>query len=152
MIVRRALFDAVGGLDEGIRWEHDHDLYLRLIDRAETMLLSPAIRLPAQYSRPCEGSQHNNLTERNRAAPVQLRVFDKASPVRGAPGHPRPGRRYKGYTLKRIAGGARRAQGLARRRLLCAPGAGRGTDVQMGGLYSLAVAGLYPWRERCITR
>ena len=40
-IVRRGLYEAVGGIDESIRYEEDRDLYLRLIDNAETIVYSP---------------------------------------------------------------------------------------------------------------
>ncbi len=41
LIVRRALYNGIGGMEEAIRWEHDRDLYLRLIDRATVMKYAP---------------------------------------------------------------------------------------------------------------
>ena len=40
-IVRRGLYEAVGGIDESLRYEEDRDLYLRLIDQAENIVYSP---------------------------------------------------------------------------------------------------------------
>ena len=42
-IVRRALFERIGGLDETIRWEGDRDFYLRLVDAADVMLHNPCV-------------------------------------------------------------------------------------------------------------
>ena len=42
-IVRRELFEAIGGMDETIRWEGDRDFYLRLIDRAGRIMHHPAV-------------------------------------------------------------------------------------------------------------
>ena len=41
LIVRRALYEEIGGLEETFRWEEDRDLYLRLIDRAAVMKYVP---------------------------------------------------------------------------------------------------------------
>ena len=127
MIVRRALFDSVGGLDEDIRWEHDHDLFLRLIDRAEVMLLSPAF--VSQHNIP-NPSKRDNLTtslDETRRRLDQVRVFEKASLFAARPEIRAHGRRYQGYTLKRIAealaaaGDRRSAVYYARLALAAAP-------------------------------
>lgn len=103
MIVRNALFDRVAGMDEVLRWEEDHDLFLRLIDRAETMLLSSAfvcrhnIPDPAQTS-----STTTSLTELERRL-NQLRVFDNASLFATHQSVRAYGQRHKGYALKRVA-------------------------------------------------
>ncbi len=41
MIVRREIYDAVGGMDESLRYEPDRDLYLRIIDRANNIKFDP---------------------------------------------------------------------------------------------------------------
>jgi len=43
LTVRRELYLQVGGRDESIRWEGDHNLYLRLIDKAHFMVHHPAV-------------------------------------------------------------------------------------------------------------
>jgi glycosyltransferase involved in cell wall biosynthesis len=103
MIVRRALYDAVGGMDEGIRWECDHDLFLRLIDKAAIMLLSPAVVSRHNIPNPASAaSMTTSLSEVQRRL-LQLRVFEKASLFAEHPEIRNHGRQYQGYTLKRIA-------------------------------------------------
>ena len=103
MIVRRALYDAVGGMDESIRWECDHDLFLRLIDKAGDMLLSPAVVSRHNIPDPAKpASMTTSLSEVQRRL-FQLRVFEKASLFSAHPAIRAHGWRYKGYTLKRIA-------------------------------------------------
>ena len=103
MIVRRALYDAVGGMDESIRWECDHDLFLRLIDQASNMLLSPAVVSRHNIPDPAKAaSMTTSLCEVQRRL-FQLRVFEKASLFSAHVAIRAHGWRYKGYTLKRIA-------------------------------------------------
>jgi glycosyltransferase involved in cell wall biosynthesis len=103
LIVRRGLWQAVGGMDEAIRWECDRDVYLRLIDAAT----GPMLHNPAVVSR-------HNIPDPTRAVnmttalgPVakrlqQLRVVDKAvlfarhAEVRAA------GRRHRNWTLQKL--------------------------------------------------
>ena len=127
MIVRRQLFDSVGGLDEDIRWEQDHDLFLRLIDRAEVMLLSPAF--VSQHNIP-DPTKRDNLTtslDEVQRRLDQLRVFEKASLFAAHPAIRAHGRQHQGYTLKRIsealasAGDRRSAVYYARLALAAAP-------------------------------
>lgn len=102
MIVRRRLFDSARGMDEGIRWECDHDLFLRLIDKAEVMLLSPVF--VARHNIPDPGGMASMTTSLSgiERRLIQLRVFDKAALFAIHPEIRAHGRRYKGYTLKRI--------------------------------------------------
>jgi glycosyltransferase involved in cell wall biosynthesis len=103
MIVRRALYEAVGGMDESIRWECDHDLFLRLIDKAGDMLLSPSVVSRHNIPDPAKAaSMTTSLTEVQRRL-FQLRVFEKASLFSAHSEIRAHGWRYKGYTLKRIA-------------------------------------------------
>lgn len=102
IIVRRILFDTIRGMDESIRWECDHDLFLRLIDRAETMLLSTVFVARHNIPDPAgAASMTTSLNEIERRL-FQLRVFDKAALFATRPEIRAHGRRYKGYTLKRI--------------------------------------------------
>jgi hypothetical protein len=103
MIVRRTLYDSVNGMDEGLRWECDHDLFLRLIDRAKSMELSPRVvsrhNIPDPHS---DTSMTTSLNEIQRRL-YQLRVFDKACLFASHSSIRRYGRQQKGYALKRIA-------------------------------------------------
>jgi hypothetical protein len=42
-IIRRSLYENVGGMDEGIRWECDRDVYLRVIEAARQILFVPNV-------------------------------------------------------------------------------------------------------------
>ena len=102
MVVRRALYSEIGGMDETIRWEEDHDLFLRLIDAAKTMLLSPAV--VARHNIPDSASEESattQLAEIERRM-IQLRVFDKAILFAANPAIRAYAKLHKGYTLKRI--------------------------------------------------
>jgi glycosyltransferase involved in cell wall biosynthesis len=103
MIVRRSLFLGVGGMDEGIRWECDHDIYLRLVDRAQTMLYAPDCVSRHNIPDPAKTlSMTTALGELERRL-YQLRVFDKAALFASHSAIRDLGRKQKGYTLKRIA-------------------------------------------------
>jgi glycosyltransferase involved in cell wall biosynthesis len=103
LIVRRALYDEIGGLDERNGWEHDRDLYLRLIDRAAVMKYAPIT--VARHNVP-DSTQGANITtthsdfERRLS---QLRLLDRAIYFSRHAAIRAYGRRHKAYTLKRIA-------------------------------------------------
>ena len=102
MIVRRRLFDTVRGMDEGIRWECDHDLFLRLVDRAGMMLLSPVFVARHNIPDPTAAASMTTTLSGIERRLFQLRVFDKAALFAERPEIRARGRQYKGYTLKRI--------------------------------------------------
>ena len=103
LIVRRALYEQTGGMDEGIRWECDRDLYLRLIDRAKLILYAPQSVSRHNIPDPSKGaSMTTSISELERRL-FQLRVFDKAALFASHPLIRDEGRRQKGYTLKRVA-------------------------------------------------
>lgn len=104
LIVRRSLYDAIGGMDEAIRWECDRDLFLRLIDRAEgAMLHHPAVVSRHNIPDPAKGaSMTTSLAALDRWL-YQLRVLDKASLFARHPAIRAHGRQHKVYALKRIA-------------------------------------------------
>ena len=103
LIVRRALWSAIGGMDEGIRWECDRDLFLRLIDSAGAMLHNPAF--VARHNIP-DPSKSANMTT---ALPMltkrlhQLRVVDKAALFARHPALRAVGRRHRAWVLQKIA-------------------------------------------------
>lgn len=78
-IIRRDLFDVIGGMDPDIRYDDDRDFYLRAVDRARRILL--ARRVVARHAVPDPSAGRANLST---AAPVlrrllyQRTVFDKA--------------------------------------------------------------------------
>lgn len=103
LIVRRELYEEVGGLDERNGWEHDRDLYLRLIDRAAVVKYAPIT--VARHNVP-DPTKAANLTtahsdfERHLS---QLRLLDRAIFCSRHAAIRAYGCRHKAYTLKRIA-------------------------------------------------
>lgn len=103
LIVRRTVYQEIGGMDEAIRWVNDHDFYLRLIDRAQVMRYLPVT--VARHNIP-DPAATNNVTTR---IPVlerllyQIRVFDRAALFALHPGIRAHGRLHKAYALKKIA-------------------------------------------------
>jgi glycosyltransferase involved in cell wall biosynthesis len=103
LIVRRALYEEIGGLDERNGWEHDRDLYLRLIDRAAVMKYAPFT--VARHNVP-DPTKRTNLTTAHADFErflSQLRLLDRAIYSSRHAAIRAYGRRYKAYTLKRIA-------------------------------------------------
>ena len=102
LIVRRHFYDEVGGMDEGIRWECDRDLFLRLIDRAREIRYSPEVI--GRHNVPdakAQSSMTTSLSDIDRRL-YQLRVLDRAilfSEHRAIRDH---ARHHKAYALKRI--------------------------------------------------
>lgn len=103
LVVRRALFNDVGGMDEGIRWECDRDIYLKLIESSRLMLHHPAV---VSYHRVPDPKKSSNMT--TSLAMVEKRllqsiVLDRALLRSNHPTILRHARVHKGYALKRIA-------------------------------------------------
>ncbi|WP_165356475.1 glycosyltransferase family 2 protein [Sphingosinicella sp. BN140058] len=104
LIVRRGLWEQVGGMDEAIRWECDRDLYLRLIDTATgPMLHHPAI--VSRHNIPDPTKSANMTTALSMAAKrlQQLRVADKAALFARSPEMRTAGRRHRTWTLQKLA-------------------------------------------------
>jgi len=103
LVVSRALFDAVGGMDEGLRWEDDRDLLLRLSDQAERMLHHPAV--VSRHNIPDPDARANMTTAVSMLDKrlYQLRLLDKAALFARHPAIRAHGRLHKGYVLKQVA-------------------------------------------------
>jgi glycosyltransferase involved in cell wall biosynthesis len=102
--VRRTLFNQVGGLDEGIRWENDRDFYLKLIDAAQCMVHNPRVMA---YHRVPDPSKTVNITTSLALVEkrlLQALVLDRAVIRSHHPAIVRHARLHKGYALKKIAG------------------------------------------------
>jgi glycosyltransferase involved in cell wall biosynthesis len=103
LIVRRALYAEIGGMEETVCWEHDRDLYLRLIDRAALIKYAPMTVARHNIPNPAEAkSITTSLSVRERLLD-QLLVLDRALRVPRHPAIHAYARRRKAYTLKRIA-------------------------------------------------
>jgi glycosyltransferase involved in cell wall biosynthesis len=103
LIVRRALYEEIGGLDERTGWEEDRDLYLRLIDRAAVMKYAPLTVARHNVPDPTKAANISTALSDFERRLSQLRLLDRAiffsrhAVIRAY------GRRHKAYTLKRIA-------------------------------------------------
>ena len=103
LIVRRALYEEIGGMEETIRWECDHDLYFRVIDRAAMIKYVPVTVARHNIPDPAKmASVTTALSEIERLL-CQLMVFDRAQYFCRHPAIRAHARRHKAYTLKRIA-------------------------------------------------
>lgn len=102
-IYRKALYEAIDGMDETLRYENDRDVYLRAIDAADHIVYNPAV--VAQHHIPDAERRDNASTAVNQLEKklFQLRICDKA--ILGARHEPlrRHARRAKGYALKAVA-------------------------------------------------
>lgn len=102
-IVARALYFALGGLDEGLRYEEDRDFFLRAIDRARLIKFLPPIvsqhNIPDPRAGTSVSTSETELTKRL----YQLRVFDKAALFATRPELRRYALRHRAYILSHIA-------------------------------------------------
>jgi len=103
LTVRRALFEQVGGMDEGVRWECDRDLFLKLVDQAQTMLFHPRVM---SYHRVPDPSKSTNMTTSLAMLEkrlLQSLVLDRALIRARHPAIRRHARQHKVYALERMA-------------------------------------------------
>ncbi len=103
LIVRRDLFELIGGFDEANRWESDRDLYLRLIDRATLIKYAPFAIARHNIPDPAKGASITTALSDFERRLSQLRLLDRAivsSQHREIRDY---ARRHKAFTLKRIA-------------------------------------------------
>lgn len=101
--VRRALWNQLGGMDEGIRWECDRDIYLRLVDASQHMLHHPAVMSFHRVPDPSKTANMTTALGMIEKRLLQVRVLDKAalfSRHRLIRAH---ARRHKAFALKKIA-------------------------------------------------
>lgn len=128
LVVRRSLWERLGGKDETIPWEGDRDLFLRLIETAGRMAFVPVV--VARHNVPDPSKKANATTRTPMLARrlSQLRVLDKALSRDGHPAVRAYAARHKGWTLKKIAlelkdaGRPRAAAAYAREALGLQPG------------------------------
>lgn len=102
LIVRRGLFEEVGGFEGTIMWEEDRDLYLRLIDRASLIKFSP--RFVARHNAPDPAraaSMTTRLSELDRRL-SQMMVFERACAIVQNTAIRVHSAHHRAYALKRI--------------------------------------------------
>lgn len=102
-IVRRAVFEELGGFDEQLRYEEDRDFFLRLIDRAGELRYLPVT--VARHHVPAASDAVSASASLSWRAKLldRARIFDKARLDGRHAALRREGRRRKGETLKRLA-------------------------------------------------
>jgi glycosyltransferase involved in cell wall biosynthesis len=107
-IVSRAFYLALGGLDEGLRYECERDFYLRALDRAAVIKYLPDVvsrhNIPDPASR---SSMSTTLSELEKRL-FQLRLLDKAALFSVRPELRHYAMRQRGFVLKHIASEAAR--------------------------------------------
>ncbi|TFI57995.1 glycosyltransferase [Sphingomonas parva] len=104
LIVRRGLWEAVGGLDEAIRWENDRDFYIRLIDAATGPILhNPAVVSRHNVPDPARTDNITTSIPQMMKRLHQLRVADKTALFSRHPALREEGRRERGFALQKLA-------------------------------------------------
>jgi len=103
LIVRRALYEEIGGLDEWNGWEHDRDLYLRLIDRAVLIKYAPVTTARHNVTDPTKSASLTTAHSDFERCLSQLRLLDRAIYFSRHAAIRAYACRHKAYTLKRIA-------------------------------------------------
>lgn len=101
-IVRRELWQRIGGMDEGIRWECDRDVFLRLVDNATRIVHQPAVTSRHHVPDPKAGTSMTTSLNNIERRLWQVRVLDKAALTLKHPLLRQHGNEHKGYALKRI--------------------------------------------------
>jgi glycosyltransferase involved in cell wall biosynthesis len=104
-IIRRALFDAIGGMDEDIRYDCDRDFYLRAVDRAETIVYSGRTVSRHNIPDPAQASNMSTATSALQRRLYQRMVFDKSIMFAQRPEVAAHARAHQAYVLRHIARG-----------------------------------------------
>ncbi len=103
LIVRRSIYQKIGGMDETIRWECDRDLYLRLIDQAQLMRYLPVTIGRHNIPDPAGTANMTTAISELERRLFQIRVLDRAALFAHHPGIRAHGRRHKAYAVKKVA-------------------------------------------------
>lgn len=103
LIVRRAFFLELGGLDEGLRYECDRDFYLRAIDLAESIRYAPF--QVSRHNVPVQSKGANMSTSITTVEKrlCQLKLLDRAMLSATRPELQRYARMHKAYTLQHVS-------------------------------------------------
>jgi hypothetical protein len=138
LIVRRALYNDIGGLDENNGWEHDRDLYLRLIDRASVMKYAPFTIARHNVPDPAKGTSVTTAHSQFERHLSQLRLLDRAIFFSRHSGHSRLRAPAQGIHTEADCRITCRCRPACRRRILRARSPRCRPQRQVGRLYRLA--------------
>ena len=108
-IVSRAFYLSIGGMDEGLRYECDRDVYLRAIDRARSIKYLPNVVSRHNIPDPAAGTSMSTAESDLSKRLYQLRVMDKAVLFSTRPEMRRYAMRQRLYALDHLAAAAARA-------------------------------------------
>lgn len=102
-IVRRSLYESIGGMDENIRYECEWDLYFRLVDRAAGMRYYPGF--VSRHNVPDKSKSANASTVVGNLQKLLFRatVMDKALLFAQSPAIRQAAARIKAGTCKHLA-------------------------------------------------
>lgn len=103
LAVRRDIYLNAQGMDEGIRWECDRDIFLRLVDLAKSILFSPAFVSRHNIPNPAKSLNMSTTLSVLDKRLYQIRVLDKAALFSKKQCIRNHALRHKGYALKKIA-------------------------------------------------
>ena len=103
LAARRELYLNTQGMDEGIRWECDRDIFLRLVDKAGTILFAPTFVSRHNIPDPAKSLNMSTTLSMLEKRLYQIRVLDKAALFSKKKCIRKHARRHKGYALKKIA-------------------------------------------------
>ena len=121
-VVRRDLWLQIGGMDEGVRWECDRDVFLRLVDVATCVVHHPAVTARHHVPDPKAGTSMTTSLNQLERRLWQVRVMDKSALFLQHPLLQAHARLHKGYALKRIAEELARQQSWRTARYYAAQG------------------------------
>lgn len=102
-LVRRALFERIGGMDENIRYECDLDFYLRTIDAASTIRFFPGYVSRHNAPDPAKALNMSTVVSFSQKMLARAYVWDKALLAARAPVIRNTALRSKAYTYKKMA-------------------------------------------------
>lgn len=120
--VRRDLWLQIGGMDEGVRWECDRDVYLRLVDTGSCAVHHPAVTARHHVPDPKAGTSMTTSLNQLERRLWQVRVMDKSALFLQHPLLRAHARLHKAYALKRIAEELARQQSWRTARYYAAQG------------------------------
>jgi len=102
-IFRKAFYHIIKGMDEGIRYECDRDIYIRAIDQAEHILYNPAYISKHHIPDPKKGDNMSTMISIYQKKLFQLSVYDKNILLSKRPEVIQNCKLGKSYQLKHIA-------------------------------------------------
>lgn len=103
LTVRRTLYQQVGGMDEGIRWECDRDLFLKLIDLASCMVFHPGVMSYHRVPDPAKATNMTTALGMLDKRLLQSVVLDRALIRARHAAIRRHARQHKVYAIERMA-------------------------------------------------